>query len=747
MQEDLNTSLVAASNLSMMKPEIHQYEVESYEKVRVRDYWTILLKRKYWVLGFFLGLLLMTIAVIALMDPIYKPSVALTITQENPDSSISSSIGGNGGVLFQPSPEDKFLATQLEILKSRSLGDRIINRLKLENYGEFKKIRDQVPTIWNLWNVFAKKKSPEELHSNMIDLFQDKTTIEPVKDTFLVNIAFKSTDKDMSQQVVNNIAQEYMALVIDARSQSYGIVKRWLEKELAKLETKLTQSEFNLYNYGKNHDFNLFLQDKDNVLVQKFVILNDLLTKASADRMSKESQYRQIKENGLDAPPITNNPLIQNLRHEMATLQSKVAGTGKIVKDAHPQMKSDSAQVKELRAKLAQEVTRIRTSVEADYNAARKAENLLLEAHSQQKARVANLEQKAVKYNILKRDADTNGQLYKGLLERLKAASVAATQTSSNVQVIDPAGVPFKPWLPKPLIFVSVAGILGLLGGVGLALTVEHFDDSIKTTEELERTCRIPTLGIIPRYSQNGNKHSNLEKQCDVRLVSFQRPTCLVSEAIRNVHASVMLSAPGGPPESIMITSPNPSEGKTVLSINLGISLAMQGRSVAIIDMDLRKPSLHVAFEKSVQPGLSNYLTGNASKEEIIESTEIPNLTIIPAGTVPPNPTDLLVSRTLKDFVEELRGRFQHLIIDTPPLLGFADARLISPLADGVMLIIKHHSTPRETGRLARHLLMQMNTRVIGAVLNQVSIDRPGYGSYYYRYYTKEYHQYESITN
>jgi capsular exopolysaccharide synthesis family protein len=221
----------------------------------------------------------------------------------------------------------------------------------------------------------------------------------------------------------------------------------------------------------------------------------------------------------------------------------------------------------------------------------------------------------------------------------------------------------------------------------------------------------------------------------------------MISEAIRNVHASVLLSTPGGPPQAIMITSPNQGEGKTVLSINLGISLAMQGRSVAIIDMDLRKPSLHSVFEKSSQPGLSNFLTGNTSKEEIIAPTDIPNLTIIPAGTIPPNPTDLLASSRLQEFLEELRGRFQHLVIDTPPLLGFADARIISPLVDGVMLVIKHHSTPRETGRLARHLLLQMNTRVIGAVLNQVSTDRLGYGSYYYKYYTKQYNKYDNITH
>jgi capsular exopolysaccharide synthesis family protein len=313
---------------------------------------------------------------------------------------------------------------------------------------------------------------------------------------------------------------------------------------------------------------------------------------------------------------------------------------------------------------------------------------------------------------------------------------------ASNIAVISPPEKPFSPFSPQKRYNIMIGVLIGLLGGIGLAYLSEYFDDSIKTSEELERVCRFPTLGVVPL--QHEQHKGERPKVSETALLTLTQTDCMLSEAIRHVRTSVMFSSSGGPPEVIMVTSPNPSEGKTTVSINLAVSLALSGAKVALMDADLRNPTLHRVFQQPLHPGLTNYITGAASPEEIRRVTEIPNLTIISAGNSPPNPGELLSSKMVEDFITSIRKDFDHVIIDTPPIIGFADGRNLSTLTDGVIVIIKHHSTTREAGRLAKKLLSAVNARVIGGVLNMTVSNKLGYGSYYgyYKYYYKAYGKY-----
>jgi capsular exopolysaccharide synthesis family protein len=311
---------------------------------------------------------------------------------------------------------------------------------------------------------------------------------------------------------------------------------------------------------------------------------------------------------------------------------------------------------------------------------------------------------------------------------------------AGNVAVIDPPEAPYDPYLPRPLLFVMLSGITGLFLGVGMAFLVEYLDNSIKTTEDVERVVQLPSLGVVPLCLSDNGKGTNDELPStiqglltwmknrngqtipieDLDLMMLKHPRSVMSEAIRHLRTSLMLSVSGGPPEVIVVTSPHPREGKSTIAVNLAIALAQDSRRVVILDCDLRRPRLHQVFQVENSPGLTSYLTGSIPLTEILKPTEVKNLVIIPAGPVPPSPAELLNSQAYKNLLHNLRRDFDHLIIDTPPTLGFADARVVAVQADGVLLVAKHLSTSREAGRLVRQLFLQVNARMLGMVLNQV---------------------------
>ena len=428
-------------------------------------------------------------------------------------------------------------------------------------------------------------------------------------------------------------------------------------------------------------------------------------------------------------------------------------------------MQVEKANLKELQGRLTGEVQRLQESVQADYEAANRTAKLLNDSLSAQKNEVAKLQDSLTDFQILKRDALTNEQLYQALLARVKEANISSTMVPSNVATIDHGTLPSKKYKPKTTRNLALAGLVGLITGLGLALVVDQLDDSIKSVDDLERKCNLPSVGLVPMLYGNGShvttlvqsilsspylsflpwqkrwlaEQPNLLPVDDLDLVVFKNPKDPITEALRHTQTSIMLSASGRPPCVLMITSANPSEGKTTIASNLAQSFAVYDRQTVIIDCDLRKPRVHQIFTLKSQPGLSNYLSGNATLEEILRPTQIPNLTLIAAGARPPNPGNLLQSEVFRDLLQQLRGKFHHIIIDTPPILGFTDARIVSALVDGVILVVKQNSTHKTAGRLAHQLLSQIHAPILGAILN--GVDPHGAGGYYYnvKYYSKYY--------
>jgi polysaccharide biosynthesis transport protein len=731
------------------------YEVERGHTLR--EYFDILIRRKWWIIGTVLALFSVAALYTFTRTPIYRATATFEINNDNPGAQVSLGGGMMGmGSWFYA---QKFQETQYKILKSRSLALRVIDALNLMDHPEYSFLKEE-----------SSKLSPAEIEDMMVLIFSGGLSVEPVRNTYLVDVSYQSTDKNLAQKVLDVIANQYMYLLIDRRNESYALVRNWLNKQLNEMAGKVHEAQKKLFKFGQktdiyNIDENISVSpgnaisssQSGNVVYQKFVDLSALLTKAQSEVMSKKAQYEQLKSQGVNAPLVINNPLIAALRQELVVQQAKVSGLDKVYLKGHPELQAESAKLAELNSRVNAEARRIQESAKADYEAADRTEHLLRESLETQKQQMANLQENLSNYQILRRDAQTNEQLYQALLARVKEANISSTMVASNVSVIDPAPLPTIPFKPKTFQNLALALTLGLVLGVGLALLVEAVDDSIKSTEDLEKRCNLPLLGALPalgsyreliglREEKQGfwgwrflpslwPRQQALTDDTNLDLVVYEHPQDPLTEALRHMQTSIMLSVSGRPPAAIMVTSPNPSEGKTMVASNLAISLALNGRPTVIMDCDLRKPRVHKIFDLKAQPGITNYLTGNASREEILRQAAIPNLTVIPAGPQSPSPNNLLNSEMFKDLLAQLRQEFSHIIIDTPPILGFSDARLISVLVDGSLLVTRFNSTHKSAARLAVQLLGQINAPLMGGVVNFVDSSGGKYGAYHYYNY------------
>jgi len=374
-------------------------------------------------------------------------------------------------------------------------------------------------------------------------------------------------------------------------------------------------------------------------------------------------------------------------------------------------------------------------------------ENMLRDSFEKQKQEANKLNESAIEYSILKRDLDSNRTLYEGLLEKLKEAGVTAGLRSNNFRIIDAARVPTSPSEPNIPRNLAFALVLGVISAVGLAFVLDNMDNTVRTPEQAQALSGLPSLGMIPLGSKSAShgasgKRLALTAPKEVfETVTQVRPQSQMAESYRALRTSLLLSNLGAPPKVIMVTSARPQEGKTTTSINTAIVLAQKGVRVLLVDADLRRPSVHKALGMGPRSGLSNVLTGSATLQQTITTSPIlPNLFIMPAGTPPPNPAELLASSNMRDLLTELREMYDHIVIDTPPTLSVTDAVVLSPRADATILVIRSGHTTKQALRRARDILMQVNAHVAGVLLNAVDLTSPDY--YYYYEYQGKYSQY-----
>jgi polysaccharide biosynthesis transport protein len=724
--------------------------VQEEKEVHLRDYWKVIQKRKWIVIAFFLIVLTATAVGTFTMEPVYRGTATIQISKENPN------IVDFKEVLVLDAMEMDYYQTQYKILESRTLARRVIQALKLSENPEFQPKPQTAFQKWqsDLWASVSGffgpglrgKKASQNASPNaskdgkenrLVSHFLAQLKIEPIRNSRLVKVHYDSNSPEFSAQVSNSLAAAYIQQNLENRFVSTEQAREWLGKQLEDLKAKVERADEDLQAFGSRHDI-ISLDEKENVTMQRLAELNETLTKAEAERMAKEALYKQTQARSFDSfPAILENKLIQDLKQSYIQLEAQYMKLLETFKPEYPEMVRLKNQMEVLQKRLGSEIDKMVQGIRSDYESSLRKEALLRQAFQQQKAKALEMKEKGIQYNILKREADTNRELYKGLLMRMKEAGVSAGITASNIQIVDSAELPRSPYKPNKTQNLLLAAVVGLFLGVGLAFFFEYLDNTIKTPEDLEQWARLPSFGMVPEISSNGGrKRVGKEASCPVELITYGHPKSMLSEAYRSIRTSILLSSSEKPPKKIAVTSPNPGEGKTTTVINTAIALSQTGARVLVIDADMRKPRIHKIFNHENGMGLSNFLSGHGDLESIIKNSEVPNLFYIPAGPIPPNPSELLGSNLFKKMLGVLETRFDHILVDSPPVLGFADAVILSSSVNGVILTVLGGKTPRETLQRAKEALQQTQTKILGVVINRVDIRRSDYGYYYYQYHS-----------
>jgi exopolysaccharide transport family protein len=726
----------------------------------LREYVRIFIKRK-WVLIASVALVVSVVTISTLRTtPIYEAVGSIAINKMDP---VTFNLKDSSSTVDYYDPAD--LDTEVRILKSDLLALQVIRQLNLDKPLESGAASKSPSSSLELTTDAMQPDSART--SAVLAGFKGSLLVSLVPNTRIIEIRYRSPDKNLAARVVNTLANTYVEQNFKTRFESTMQASDWLSKQLVDLQIKVETSQEKLVKYQKEHEI-LGIDEKQNITTAKLDELNRELTSAESTRMEKESIYHLVQAGDSDSIAAAanvdgaargssaNSALLEKLREQQADLKIQVAQLSTQFGPSYPKLAQLNSQLKEVDAQIQSEMRKVAARLRGDYLAALQRETMLRSALEKQKQEANKLNESAIEYSLLKRDVDANRTLSEGLLERLKEAGVTAGLRSNNFRIVDVARVPTAPSGPNILRNLGFALALGLSTGIGLAFLLESMDNTVRTPEQAQTISALPSLGMIPLGSRSMKLMGSREKLAlaaskeAVELVTKSRPRSQMAESYRALRTSLLLTFAGGPPKVILITSALPEEGKTTTSVNSAIVLAQKGTRVLLIDADLRRPSIHKTFGMGPKLGLSNVLTGTATLQQaIIPSTILPELFILPAGTPPPNPAELLASTKMKNILEELRKQYDHIVIDSPPTLSVTDAVVMSTSADAVVLVIRSGHTTKPALRRARDILLQVNARVCGVLVNAVDLNSPDY-YYHYEYqgkYGRDYYQEDVLSS
>jgi succinoglycan biosynthesis transport protein ExoP len=703
------------------------------------DYLLILRKHQWLVLSFMLAVVTIVTIATFRMQPVYIATARVEIDHEN--ANILPFQGADPYDVMLDS--ENYIETQTKILTSETLALQTIRNSGLTSRPEFSSPGGPSEAVAS--GTLANQKLPPELAE-----FLGSLSVRRVPNSRLMDVSFESTDPQLASRIVNAHIATYMEQNIRSKYEATSQATAWLTDQLSDMKIRVQKSEDARIAYERQNQI-WTLDDKQNITTQRLADINKELTDAQSERMKKESLYEFAKSGNLDAvPQVQNNAALMDMMKKRGELSAEYNDSLSQYGPNFPKVQRLQAQLKDLDADLGKEKQKIVDVLESDFHEARQREAMMTEALDQQKAAANEMAGKMVEYNILKREAEANKALYEGLMTKLKETAISSALRSSNIRVVDPAMIPSTPARPAKARNVALAFIVGLVGGIGLALMREYLDNTVKTPDDIESLAKLPSLAVVPQFagSNGGGKRQGMLQGFSgnghdrrIELVAQHLPKSQMSEAFRALRTSILLSQADHPPQVILVTSALPREGKTTAAANLAVTLAQLGDSTVLVDADLRKPGIGrlLNLGSGKYAGLSSYLAGVSSLDLVsVPHPAIPNLVAIPTGPLPPNPADLLSSHKLADAIAELRTKFKFIVIDSPPVMAATDAVILSVLADGVLLVVRSGETPKEAFTRTRDLLLSVKCRILGVVLNAVDSSAPDY-YYSYRYYPYSY--------
>jgi polysaccharide biosynthesis transport protein len=735
-------SLVPSSPKMELAHEV--VEVSPEEVPHLLDYWQVILKHRWIVLSSLL-IVFATVAIGTLKQkPLYEGKILIEVNPEEPSVL-------NFKEILQVSSADiySYRETQYRIMESRTLASRVVHDLQLYRNPEFY----MSSFFFGLFDTGPKTipdasdpRPPDpssDAYVNSVRNFLRALDVSPVRRSNLVEVSFLSRDPQVAARVANQLAATYIDQNLQVKWDETVKASDWLSTQLVGLKGKLEKSEDSLQAYAQANAI-LFVEEKKNLANARLEELQQEFTKAQADRFQAESRNALVQEGKVqDLPGFLSNRLIQDLAVRLSELEREYAQLTAVVKPDYPKAIQVKMQIDSVQTTLERQKRALAQNLVEEYQSALAREKYLAAALERQKAEVNDIAQKSIQYNILKREVDTNKQLYDGLLTRLKEAQVSAGLKASNVRVVDPAEVPKSPVRPRVLLNLALGLVFGLALGVGGAFFREYLDNTLKNSDDVERLLRLPSLGILPAFLAHAGEDKE-ETNKIVPIAAFdQEPVSAPAiqtdyagvEAFRSLRTSILLSA-SPVPKMILVTSALPGEGKTTVTVNLGATLASLGSRVVVVDCDMRRPAAHRSAGVENNPGFVQCLTGHIDiVQAMLPVPGVANLSIIPCGPIPPNPAEILSSPAAGQLLQRLRSEFDYVLVDSPPLLSVADSRILATMTDAVVMVVRADSTPYDVVRRARALLYSAGARILGVALNCVDFRRDGYGSnYHYRY-------------
>jgi polysaccharide biosynthesis transport protein len=731
------------------------------QEVNLRDYWRVLVKHR-WIVITFLLVVVTTVTIYSLtMIPIYRATAQILIEKTNPNV-----LSFQEMVAMDPSGTD-FYQTQYKILESRSIAEEVINRLGLAQHPEFKprekKQENFISEVIKLLNLdkLLGFKDPEKQQENeptsevssfpvatppddsaIVNSFLGKLKIEPIRNSRLVKINFESPSPPLAAQVSNTLAQAYIDWNLGLRLKTQQNLSHFLGEQVQEARRKLDATEYALQQYREKFGVAALSakggkgpEGEQDISRLKFMQVNTQLVESTKLRIEAEILYKNALETlktprkAESLPEVIINPAILAIKDQEFRLLRERAEKFEKFGPKHPTMVSLNQEIENLEKKKLEEIRNIVDAMRTRYEVALNQEQSLQKALMQSQNETISRDRIAIQYQVLQQEAESNRVLYDMLLKRYKETNVSEENRTINIHVVDQAVVPKAPVKPRVKMNISLAVVVGLFLGIGLAFFMEYIDNTVKTPDDLKRYFNLPYLGPIPHF-----KIENPELPLSDVIV-LNDPKSSASESYRGIRTGILFSTSSGSPRSLLITSADTKEGKTITCLNLAVTMAQAGKKILILDCDMYRPRFHKVFNLGNDRGLSNILIGEKDWREVKIPTPIPNLEVITSGPIPPNPADLVGSDRMRGLIKEVTQEYDCILFDSAPIGAVTDPVILSRLVEGVVLVVKVGQTVREHISNALRVLKDIQAHVLGAVLNDINIGKDGYYYYYYHYY------------
>ena len=728
---------------------IEEEEGRAEESFDLLEYWRVVTKRKWSIVGLALAITLLAALVAYSIQPTFRATVTLLVeAQKNRVVAIEEVYPGVTG-------SREYFQTQAEILKSRELAAKVVQKLSLTRNPEFDP-RQQEPPVWKRWldnvspdvAILGVAVSGEDqgvseaaIFKQVVNRFRGRLTVEPVRLSQLIRVNFQSFDPNLAAKIANAVAETYIEADLESRFQMTQKASDWLSERLRGLRQKVDASEKALQQYREKERIVDAKALTQSGATRQLEDLTRTLGEARQRRNETENKYNQIRgingpaSNYESVPAVMGNQLVGQMRVLEGDAERRLSEASNRYGKEHPRMIQAQAELRAARENTRRAIETVVASITKEFEVARANEASLERSFSRAKGEIQDINRKEFQLGILERDVAANKQLYDMFLGRYKETNAAGDLQSTVARVVDPAVPPSGPYKPDRRQMVLVALIIGLFVGVMLALLLERLDSTLKTSADVESKLGLPVLASLPVVSERGVKTERIVEQ---------NPQAMFSEGIRTARTGILLSAIDEPHRAVVVTSSVPGEGKTTFATNLALAFS-QTKRVVLVDADMRRPSIGKLFGREPNaPGLSTLVSGNTPPTECIFKAEGSELYVIPSGTVPPNPLELLLSKRFEDTLVKLQEMFEIVIIDSPPVQLVSDALVVARHCTGLVYLVKADETPYQLARNGVKRLRRAHCNIIGVALNKLDFERADkyYGEYtgYSKYGYKRYY-------